>query len=355
MKRSHALLGLFAAGAFCALAASAAEPAQPARKAPRAFEPRDLILMNRITEMALSPDGSRLVYTQRVTDLEANRGRTDLWLVPSAGGEAPRRLTFDPAGDSSPHWAPDGRGVYFLSTRSGSSQVWYLPLEGGGESRQVTKLPLDVGGYLLSPDGKSLAVALEVFVDCATLECTTERLAAPKKGSGQLYDRIFVRHWDAWMDGRRNHLFVLPVDGGTPVDVAAGLDGDTPSKPFGGTEEGGLHPGRQVAGLQRPGARGGQALRRAVVDQFRPLGRPGRRLGQGQEDHRRKSRLGYPADLFAGRQVAALPGPRAARLRGRPLRDAAAFLAGRQGPQGGADFDRSPDSVASRKTARPST
>ncbi len=154
--------------------------------------------MNRITEMALSPDGSRIVYTQRVTDLEANRGRTDLWLVGTAGQEPARRLTFDPAGDSSPVWSRDGRGIYFLSTRSGSSQVWYLPLEGGGESRQVTKLPLDVGAYLLSPDGKNLAVALEIFVDCPTLECTTERLEKPKQGSGQLYDRSFVRHWDTW-------------------------------------------------------------------------------------------------------------------------------------------------------------
>jgi len=212
--------------------------ATPALAAPRAFTAEDLVLMNRVTEMALSPDGTQIVYTQRVTDLEANRGRTDLWLVGSAGKDAPRRLTFDPAGDSQPSWAPDGHGVYFVSTRSGSAQVWYLPLSSGGEARQVTKLPLDVGGYLLSPDGKNLAFALDVFIDCADLKCTADRLAAPKKGSGQLYDRIFVRQWDTWMDGRRQHLFVLPVDGaGAPVDVAAGLDGNVPGKPFGGFEE----------------------------------------------------------------------------------------------------------------------
>ena len=34
-----------------------------------------------LSEPALSPDGSRVVYTLRETDLAADRGRTDLWLL----------------------------------------------------------------------------------------------------------------------------------------------------------------------------------------------------------------------------------------------------------------------------------
>ena len=46
-----------------------------------------------------------------------------------------------------------------------------------------------------------------------------------------------VRHWDTWSDGRRSHLFILPVEGGDPVDVMNEMDADCPSKPFGGPEE----------------------------------------------------------------------------------------------------------------------
>jgi dipeptidyl aminopeptidase/acylaminoacyl peptidase len=92
----------------------------------------------------------------------------------------------------------------------------------------------------LSPEGSYLAVSMEVFPDCPDLACTANRLeeAAGKASSGVLYDRLFIRHWDTWEDGGRSHIFVLPVGGeGNPVDIMAGLDGDSPSVPFGGPEE----------------------------------------------------------------------------------------------------------------------
>ncbi len=51
------------------------------------------------------------------------------------------------------------------------------------------------------------------------------------------YERVFMRHWDAWSDGRHSQLFLVPSEGGTPIRVSAGLEGDVPSKPFGGVEE----------------------------------------------------------------------------------------------------------------------
>ena len=42
-----------------------------------------MLAMDRIGDPQVSPDGSRIVFVLRTTDLEANRGRTDLWLVGS--------------------------------------------------------------------------------------------------------------------------------------------------------------------------------------------------------------------------------------------------------------------------------
>src|SRR5690606_34318401 len=93
------------------------------------------------------------------------------------------------------------------------------------------------------PRGDRIAFTVEVFADCKALACTAERLKERERDnrSGQLYDRLFVRHWDTWEDGRRSSLFTARIkDGraaGEPVRVSGALDGDVPSVPFGGREE----------------------------------------------------------------------------------------------------------------------
>jgi len=201
------------------------------------FSIHDMLAMDRLSDPQVSPNGKLIVFTLRTTDLEADKGRTDLWLV-GTGGTNLRRLTSHPDGDFNPRWAPDGKSIWFISTRSDSSQVWRIRVD-GGEAQQVTDLPLDVGNLLVSPDGKHIAFTMEVFSDCKTIADTKDRLdeIENRKTTGLIYEQIFVRHWDTWKDGRRSHLFVMSIAGGDPVDLMWGMDADTPSKPFGGPEE----------------------------------------------------------------------------------------------------------------------
>jgi dipeptidyl aminopeptidase/acylaminoacyl peptidase len=204
---------------------------------PHPFTVHDLLAMDRISDPRVSPEGKRVVFALRVTDLDANKGRTDLWLV-NADGTGLRRLTSNPAGDSDPAWHPDGRTVYFLSPRSGSSQVSKIAVD-GGEAQQVTDQPLDINAFKLSPDGGSIALVMDVFPGLSPAD-TRKKIDEIKSGkaSGRIYEKLFVRHWDAWSDGRRSHVLILPSDGkGTPVDIMHWMDADAPSKPFGGVDE----------------------------------------------------------------------------------------------------------------------
>ena len=211
--------------------------AVPGRSETRPFSVQDLVSMERLSDPQVSPNGSRVVFVRRTTDLEANRGRTDLWIVDSDGSGL-RQLTRHQANDSSPRWSADGSSIFFLSTRTDSSQVWRIDPD-GGEAAQITDHPLDVGNLVLSGDGSWMAFTAEVFPDCDSFVCTRERLDAAQTDSvsARVFDRLFVRHWDQWKDGRRSHLFVQPVGGGQARDLTSGIDADVPSKPFGGAEE----------------------------------------------------------------------------------------------------------------------
>ena len=58
--------------------------------APHGLTAQDLVGFARISEPAISPDGRRLVYTLRETDLAADRGRNDLWMLDLDGDGPPR-------------------------------------------------------------------------------------------------------------------------------------------------------------------------------------------------------------------------------------------------------------------------
>ncbi len=200
------------------------------------FSVDDMLAMERISDPRVSPDGSRVAFTLRATDMAANKGRLDLWLAATDGAWI-RRLTSHEAADQGARWSPDGRTLYFVSTRGGSAQVWKIGAD-GGEAEQVTRLALDVDAVEVAPDGKRLLLGLAVFPG-ATPEQTRERLEAEEKSpaTGQLYDRLFIRHWDTWGDGTRNHLFVYDLASGQATDLMPQMDADCPTKPFGGSED----------------------------------------------------------------------------------------------------------------------
>jgi dipeptidyl aminopeptidase/acylaminoacyl peptidase len=235
----------------CGSTGTAPEPAGRAREAgaPQASHPfgiEDMLAMERISDPQVSPDGTRVLFNVRVTDLAANRGRTDLWAIGTDGGGLVR-LTDHEAADVNGRWMPDG-SVLFLSSRSGSMQVWKVGAQ-GGKAAQLSAFPLDVGNLAVFPDGKRLLLTFEVYPELATLAETAardaQREANPVKA--RVYEELLFRHWDGWEDGKRSHVFVWTIGGGVPLDLMGGMDADAPTKPFGGNEELAIAPdGREV-------------------------------------------------------------------------------------------------------------
>ena len=234
MKLRYALLPL------CLLTAL------PSLAATRGLDVRDMIALDRVSAPLLTADGGNVVFAKRVLGSDS-KASTGLFIrnLRTRDAAPPKPLT--PAGwnVNSAALSADGQTVYFLSAKGGSQQLYAMPLA-GGTPRQLTDFAVDVDSFQISPQGDRVAFSAGVFQDCGSdLACTSKKLDAHKarKNTGEVFDSLFVRHWDTWNDGRRNTLFVAPLPAGKAAAVkgasaiSATLAGDAPSKPFGGNDD----------------------------------------------------------------------------------------------------------------------
>ena len=120
--------------------------------------PELILTIAQAVDAQLSPDGATVVYQvsrPRRADEPFGAARSELWIVPAAGGE-PRRLT--QAEDRLPRWSPDGKRVAFIGRRGDQTlpQIQIIEMA-GGEARPLTNAPSAVSSFKWSPDGRMLA------------------------------------------------------------------------------------------------------------------------------------------------------------------------------------------------------
>lgn len=195
---------------------------------PRPMIVDDIFRIRRNSDPALSPDGKWIVFTVATPDMEANKMTTDLWLI-STDGSGLRQLTSDPAQDRKPSWSPDQRWIAFESTRSGNSQIWLIGLD-GGEARQFTNISTEASQPVWSPDAKKIAFISAVFPEFSVkpfqesdpLNRQKVEQREKSKVKARVITNLLYRHWDSWVDGKRQHIFIQSMEGGYPMDLTPG-------------------------------------------------------------------------------------------------------------------------------------
>jgi dipeptidyl aminopeptidase/acylaminoacyl peptidase len=191
-------------------------------KHPFTFE--DMMKLKRVGEPEVSPDGKWVIFSVVDVSLEANTKTPHIWIVSTAGGgsnEKEREIIADQDGDR-PRWAPDGKRFAFLSTKAGGSQIWVADFDSTAgtiaATHKLTVIETEAAGELWSPDGKNILFTSDVYPECdgtawSEAKCNAEKLKKTEqsKVKAQIFMRLLYRHWNAYKEGKRTHIFVVPV------------------------------------------------------------------------------------------------------------------------------------------------
>ncbi|HWY50705.1 MAG TPA: S9 family peptidase [Chthoniobacterales bacterium] len=205
----------------------AAAFAQSPQKHPFTFE--DMMKLKRLDEPVPSPDGKWVVFSATEVDLEANTKISHLWIVPASGpAAAGKRLNETPNHEERPRFSPDGKRLIWTSKATDPTQIWMCDFDSGsgalvGKPHQVTDISTGADGAIWSPDGKNIVFGSAVYPDCKDDACNKQRDDELKKSKvkAKIFTKLFYRHWNAFTEFKRSHLFVIGADSVVAAAVSA--------------------------------------------------------------------------------------------------------------------------------------
>src|SRR5471030_536185 len=172
----------------------------------------DLLKIVYVGDPQLSPDGSRVLYTQKTVN-DKNKYITNLFSVDLEGRLT--QWTQGETGNGGGRWSPDGASIAFISRRDTSAQIHLIPTT-GGEAKKLTKLPEgSISEIQWSPDGRWIAFSFREQASTLTEAAKKEREAKGLSQPPIEIDDIWYRmDGDGYFAGQRFKLYAVEISTG---------------------------------------------------------------------------------------------------------------------------------------------
>jgi dipeptidyl aminopeptidase/acylaminoacyl peptidase len=176
----------------------------------------------RLGSIALSPDGSTILYTVTEIDLQTEVRRTNIFRVPVSGGD-PVQLTTE--GGSSPQWFDNGKSIAYVD-KDGNLAV----MDPEGKVKQTVAGLKEFEIFNIAPAGNHIYFTRRVKLD----QTANEKYNLPKAHVRIISDLMY-RHWNYWSDYSYSHIFAASFDGKSvsdEKDIMSGQRFESPMSPY---------------------------------------------------------------------------------------------------------------------------
>jgi dipeptidyl aminopeptidase/acylaminoacyl peptidase len=210
--------------------------------------PELLWKLKRVGNIQVSPDQEQILFSLKTYQLEDNKGSSDLYIIPTKGGE-PKQITTRAGSEFDAQWRPDGQKIGFLAKAENGDGVAIFEINpDGSELAQISELTGSINGFKYFPQSDKILYIQDVKMNQVN---SNETQADLPHSNARIIDDLMYRHWGSWDQGYRSHIFFAPIEGGKVKDGKAILKGrnfDSPLKPFGGMEQISIAPnGKSIA------------------------------------------------------------------------------------------------------------
>jgi len=187
----------------------------------RAFTVEDVYRVQYVSSPSVSANGT-LAYSTSRSDLKAQRSMSNVYVVkPGSKGEPTAVTNNDKS--YAPQWSQDGKSLYYCSSVNGATQLFKFT---DGKATQVTDYALGVQNPVVSPDGRLVAFAAEVYPEIGGADGQANKDAMDKRAKNPIQahmaDKLLFRHWTEYNDGRYWHIIIYNTETKTYTDVTPG-------------------------------------------------------------------------------------------------------------------------------------